>query len=62
MYFNEVNMHTKPIKIVEIYRVVFQEGGHVHNRQVAQAEQHGPMLLLFKKVERNNNFKRLSLF
>ena len=41
VYFNEENMHTKPIKIVEIHRVVFQEDGHVHNRQVAQAKQHG---------------------
>ena len=29
------------IKRVEICRVVFQEDGHVHNRQVAQVEQHG---------------------
>ena len=41
MYFNEEKMHKKPIKVVEICRVVFQEDGHVHNRQVAQAKQHG---------------------
>ena len=34
-------MHKKPIKTVEIRRVVFQEDGQVHNRQVAQNKQHG---------------------
>ena len=38
VFFNEEKMHKKPIKIVEIYRVVFQEDGHVHSRQVAQAK------------------------
>ena len=41
VFFNEENMHKKPIKIVEIRRVVFQEDGHVYNRQVVQVEQHG---------------------
>ena len=41
VYFNEENMHTKPIKIVEICIVVFQENGHVHNKQVSQTKQHG---------------------
>ena len=40
IFFNEKKMHKKPIKIVEIYRVVFQEDGHVHNKQVAQDEQY----------------------
>ena len=34
-------MHKKPIKTMEIRRVVFQEDGKVHNRQVAQDEKHG---------------------
>ena len=41
MIFNEEKMHEKPIKIVQIHRVVFQEDGKVHNKQVAQAKQHG---------------------
>ena len=41
VYFNEEKMHKKPIQIVESYRVVFQEDGHVHDKQVAQGEQHG---------------------
>ena len=40
-FFNEDKMHKKPIKTMEIHRVVFQEDRHVHNRQVAQAKQHG---------------------
>ena len=32
VFFNEEKMHKKPIKIVEIHRVVFQEDGQVHNR------------------------------
>ena len=35
VYFNEEKMHKKPIKIVEICRVVFVKDGQVHNRQVA---------------------------
>ena len=35
VYVNEEKMHKKPIKIVEICRVVFQEDGYVHNRQIA---------------------------
>ena len=38
VFFNEEKMHKKPIKIVEIHKVVFQEDGQVHNRQVAQDE------------------------
>ena len=41
VFFNVDKMHKKPIKTVEICRVVFQEDGKVHNRQVAQDEQHG---------------------
>ena len=37
VYFNEDKMHKKPIKIVEICRVVFQEDGQVHNRQLDNA-------------------------
>ena len=37
VYFNEDKMHKKPIKIVEIHRVVFQEDGQVHNRQLENA-------------------------
>ena len=35
VYFNEEKMHKKSIKTMEIRRVVFEEDGHVHNRQVA---------------------------
>ena len=41
VFFNEEKMHKKPIKIVEICRLVFQEDGQVHNRQVAKVEEHG---------------------
>ena len=41
MFFNEEKMHKKPIKIVKIHGVVFQEDGQVHNRQVSQAKQQG---------------------
>ena len=34
VYFNKEKMHKKPIKTVEILRVVFQEDGQVHNRQI----------------------------
>ena len=34
VYFNEEKMHKKSIKTVEICRVVFQEDGQVHNRQI----------------------------
>ena len=45
VFFNEEKMHKKPIKTVEIRRVVFQEDGQVHNRQVAQANgQNAPMV------------------
>ena len=37
VYFNEDKIHKRPIKIVEIRRVVFQEDGQVHNRQLANA-------------------------
>ena len=37
MYFNEDKMHKKPIKIVEICKVVFQEDGQVHKRQLDHA-------------------------
>ena len=37
VYFNEDKMHKRPIKTVEIRRVVFQEDGQVNNRQVANA-------------------------
>ena len=36
MFFNEEKMHKKPVQTVEIRRVVFQEDGQVHNRQIAQ--------------------------
>ena len=36
VFFNEEKMHKKPVHIVDIRRVVFQEDGQVHNRQVAQ--------------------------
>ena len=38
VFFNEEKMHKKPIKIVEIRIVVFQEDGQVHNRRIAQVE------------------------
>ena len=45
VFFNEEKMHKKPIKTVEICRVVFQEDGKVHNRNVAQANgQNAPMV------------------
>ena len=45
MFFNEEKMHKKPIKTVEIRKVVFQEDGQVHNRPVAQANgQNAPMV------------------
>ena len=45
VFFNEEKMHKKPIKTIEIRRVVFQEDGQVHNRQVAQANgQNAPMV------------------
>ena len=37
VYFNEDKMHKRPIKTVEIRRVVFQEDGQVNNRQIANA-------------------------
>ena len=37
VYFNEKKMHKKPIKIVEIRRVVSQEDGQVHNKQLENA-------------------------
>ena len=37
VYFNEDKMHKRPIKTVDIRRVVFQEDGQVHNRQIANA-------------------------
>ena len=30
VFFNEEKMHNKPIKIVEVRRVIFQDDGHVH--------------------------------
>ena len=36
VFFNEEKMHKKPVQTVEIRRVVFQEDGQVHNRQIAQ--------------------------
>ena len=45
VFFNEEKMHKKPIKTIEIRRVVFSEDGQVHNRQVAQANgQNAPMV------------------
>ena len=41
IYFNEEKMYKKPIKIEEIHKVVFQEDGYVHNKQVARVGQHG---------------------
>ena len=35
VYFNEEKMHKRPIPTVEIRRVVFQEDGVVHNRDIA---------------------------
>ena len=37
VYFNEDKMHKRPIKTVEMRRVVFQEDGQVHNRQFKNA-------------------------
>ena len=37
VYFNEDKIHKRPIKKVEIRRVVFQKDGQVHNRQIAKA-------------------------
>ena len=30
LFFNEDKIHKKPVKKVEIRRVIFQEDGHVH--------------------------------
>ena len=62
VFFNEDKIHKKPIKIVEICSVVFQEDGQVCNKQVAQDEQHGQNTPMVQKVERNNRFKRFILF
>ena len=35
VYFNKEKMYTKPIYIVKIHRLVFQEDAQVHNKQVA---------------------------
>ena len=32
VFFNEEKMHKKPIRIVEIRQVVFQEDGQMYNR------------------------------
>ena len=37
VYFNEDKMHKRPIKTIEIRRVIFQEDGQVHNRQLDNA-------------------------
>ena len=34
IYFNEHKMHTKPIKTIEIQRVVFQEDVQIYNQQL----------------------------
>ena len=49
VFFNEEKMHKKPIKLVEVRRVVFQEDGQVHNRQVAQDKQHGQNALMVQE-------------
>ena len=35
VYFNEEKIHKRAILTVEIHRVVFQEDGVVHNRDIA---------------------------
>ena len=37
VYFNEDKMHKKPINIMEICRVIFQEDGQVHNKHLENA-------------------------
>ena len=49
IYFNEDKMHKKPIKTTDIRRVVFQEDGEVHSRQLLDK-----MLQLYKREERNH--------
>ena len=47
VFFDEERMHKKPVKEIEIRRVVFQEDGQVHNRQVAQGagqQQNAPIV------------------
>ena len=46
VFFDEEKMHKKPVKTVEIRRVIFQEDGHVHNREVAQGagQQNAPIV------------------
>ena len=47
VFFDEEKMHKKPVKRIKICRVIFQEDGHVHNRQVAQGagqQQNAPIV------------------
>ena len=53
VYFNEDKMHKKPVEIVEIRRIVFQEDGQVHNRQLDNA------LGAHMREERNHRNNRL---
>ena len=62
LFFNEEKMHKKPVKAMEIIRVIFQKDGHVHNRPFTQVEQCGKMLPFLKEIEKNNRSKRLNLF
>ena len=56
VYFNEEKMHKRPIPTVEIRRVVFQEDGVVHNRDIVHnaGDNKDRMLPLFKKIEWNH--------
>ena len=39
VFFNEEKMHKKPVKIVEVRRVIFQEDGHENDGEQQQASQ-----------------------
>ena len=39
VFFNEEKMHKKPIKTVEVRRVIFQEDGHDNAREQQQVTQ-----------------------
>ena len=39
VFFNEEKMHKKPVKIVEVRRVIFQEDGHENAREQQQVAQ-----------------------
>ena len=61
VFFNEDKMHEKPVKTVEIRRVIFEEDGHVHRgvQNAGQVGQNSPMYK--RKLEEMNRPLRLNL-